>query len=1264
MHLKKIQGSLEIAILIVAIISFSYLLSGEAGIIEASEFFPKVCCLETKDGAKCQDMLGIDSALCKNTPVMTECNQVNECKKGCCYDSESGICSLNSPKSLCEKNKGIWTGDSLCNIQECSVGCCILGEQAILSTEKECSNLAEQYKFSKNFRELDEDGSCFSKSNLNEFGACIIKNEDKDCSFINKEKCIQSSGEFYGGLLCTNKDLNSKCKKTSQTACIEGKEDVYFLDSCGNRANIYDFSKLNEQEYWDKVYDEDSSCASSSDSCGNCDYAGGSMCEVKSSGKFNSDYAFCKNLNCKNGRKNGESWCISDYNPIKNKVAPVGSRFYRASCVFGDIVIEPCSDFNQEVCIEARNEFNGTEAMCRPNAWRSCLSANNKNNYEEIKKECDKYDDCVMFLDAPGNQIYSKLPGFNKEVSKEMQGAVGDFGKNMNKVGLWCVPKYSPGMVFWSDIETKKNSMGYGGSIEESKAICSLGNFNCISQEKKRGATDDWDWKETTESCGNPGEDNTKLTEALNERCRMLGPCGLSVNIAGELGEGESKSNFQRIDINEKGDTSKVYTPLKGYDFSEEYKSYILNVVGLLKSGSFKEFGFESAPVKGNYKSSSNSIPVGNSLDLNQFLKDSDRKETGSIATSALSLFGTLSLTKSFAGFLTGAGAKIGLGSFGGTVGWTMAGAIAGYFIGQLIGKSLGYPAGKTQALSYSLAAGGAWLALTASSWTVTTTTWTAGASSTVTSLSFCWVCLIVAVIIIIVTYVLTYRADRFHIISYQCDVWEPPLEGDCNLCNDDLRPCSEYRCRSLGSNCQYFNDNGEPGWCASTEDFSSSSIKPWKEILSSNNSYTEISSSHFNIEGLDKKEVDAWENLIFGIETSKPSQCRIDNVHTEKFEEMKYSFLSFKDNSCLGFNCASENNQGIYHAIALSPYSSISETGGNTLAFAKGENRYFIRCKNYAGQVNEAEFSVDVIRADGRDYSPPVILSFNPQLNYFLKKDTNITEISFYINEPAECKFSSEVNVNYDNMNKSAFCFKNSGQAVLGKWPCYFVLDDLKPGQNKVYIQCKDQPDIIERTDNLRNVNTHSKEYLINVCESGLKIIKSLPQTDIVTGGDYAGASLIVHTEGCSANSSCFYRFSSNESFISFLNTYSNVHTQPFSSLLSGKNDIEIKCEDEYGNMDIINKTIAIYSDKEPPKITRFYMSDSKLFLFTDENARCFFSNDKTKSCLFSYSNSSLLEGTEKRHVLSVDSHFNYYIKCEDVFGNIEGGCFSIKKI
>src|SRR3989338_8293947 len=90
-------------------------------------------------------------------------------------------------------------------------------------------------------------------------------------------------GEFFEGKLCSAEELGTNCGPSRETTCLPGKEEVYYLDTCGNPANIYDSGKLNDDAYWSDVVPASESCNPSSAnansrSCGNCNYLLGSTC--------------------------------------------------------------------------------------------------------------------------------------------------------------------------------------------------------------------------------------------------------------------------------------------------------------------------------------------------------------------------------------------------------------------------------------------------------------------------------------------------------------------------------------------------------------------------------------------------------------------------------------------------------------------------------------------------------------------------------------------------------------------------------------------------------------------------------------------------------------------------------------------------------------------------------------------------------------------------------------------------------------------------
>ncbi|MBD3313583.1 hypothetical protein GF345_04015 [Candidatus Woesearchaeota archaeon] len=92
------------------------------------------------------------------------------------------------------------------------------------------------------------------------------------------------------------------------------------------------------------------------------------------------------------GRKHGESWC--DYDSITGKGYDyVGTRHYKYSCIDGNVIVEDCRDYRQELCTEGT--LNGmTKAECRPNRWESCFQCNSRSCCED-----SRYRDCYWDAD-------------------------------------------------------------------------------------------------------------------------------------------------------------------------------------------------------------------------------------------------------------------------------------------------------------------------------------------------------------------------------------------------------------------------------------------------------------------------------------------------------------------------------------------------------------------------------------------------------------------------------------------------------------------------------------------------------------------------------------------------------------------------------------------------------------------------------------------------------------------------------------------------
>jgi hypothetical protein len=488
----------EISILLIAIVAFSYLLSDSIGIVSATDTFNTCASTCTEYSAsEC-------GSHCAESCVPSTISGVAECEPGLCFDPNEGTCQQDAPKRLCENHGGVWSDNP--NMQQCKKGCCIVEDEAFLTTDTQCTTLSSQLGETKNFKtEANTMLKCMVYSNTKEEGACLTSKNTltgkRNCQFETKDKCT-SKGEFYGGFLCSNPDLNTTCEKQKTSKCVENKDEIYWFDSCGNRENIYDANKVKS---WNagRVLSKNESCSlgsgnnpiSNQEKCGNCDYFAGSKCGNKTETQKLDDPLqknVCRDLSCvdENGqrREHGESWCayqgaIGVVGKNQRSVDTPGSRDFREVCFEGEIRLEPCADWRSEICVE--NQSSGqSSSKCITNMWTNCIEANKKQGAARTAA-CKEYT-AFCFMKPV-------------DVANHFKFSV-------------CVPKYPPGYNLTS---------GKNGS-------CALGTQTCKITYVK-----DYDlkWK-CKDNCD--CKDNAFTTQ-MNDLCMSLGDCGAKVNYEGNL---------------------------------------------------------------------------------------------------------------------------------------------------------------------------------------------------------------------------------------------------------------------------------------------------------------------------------------------------------------------------------------------------------------------------------------------------------------------------------------------------------------------------------------------------------------------------------------------------------------------------------------------------------------------------------------------------------------------------------------------------------
>ena len=489
------------------------------------------CCEKTTSGAWCQNVNAESQCSIATNPITGEpfkrttafCDATSYCRVGTCVNLQEGTCLSNTPQIVCSGNYGFWSEKSKSQLEQCQLGCCLIGEQAAFTTQISCNRLSALYGLKINWQSsINDELTCLASASPKTEGACVFtKNYVKTCERTTREKCqneiaknsAYSNVEFHAGYLCTAQELGTICAKSTQTQC-DDKDDVRFIDTCGNLANIYDSGKANDEAYWTKIQEPtcgDGKGNKNSKSCGECDYLAGSMCKRKKAGETTTYGDFiCKDLDCKDYTgtysgsfdypHHGETWCTSD-SKTNDKNVP-GATYFKLMCYNGEVTKEECDSTRQKICAEVEDEESGfMYAACKANVWQDCTSQNNSEDCSDVDLR-----DCSWIAEdaGSGNNYYFSSSGM----------------KNDGTFSGVCVPKYAPGFE-----RTSKSDVSGGEN-------CQLATAFCTVTYKKWWLASEEKW-ECTDNCYCLEDE---WQNSLNSICTKLGDCGNKVNYIGKPG--------------------------------------------------------------------------------------------------------------------------------------------------------------------------------------------------------------------------------------------------------------------------------------------------------------------------------------------------------------------------------------------------------------------------------------------------------------------------------------------------------------------------------------------------------------------------------------------------------------------------------------------------------------------------------------------------------------------------------------------------------
>ncbi len=465
--------------------------------------------------------------------------------------------------------------------------------------------------------------------------------------------------------------------------------------------------------------------------------------------------------------------------------------------------------------------------------------------------------------------------------------------------------------------------------------------------------------------------------------------------------------------------------------------------------------------------------------------------------------------------------------------------------------------------------------------------------------------------VLLIISEILGIGDTKEYVHNFDCGAWQAPSGGeDCERCNEDERfECSEYKCRSLGAACRFVNESGE-AQCVDTNpnDIMAPTITPWHDVLSSGYSISPTGTGY-----LIQPDVEAFNRVTFGIKTDESARCKVDNEHTNNYEEMDDFFGE--------------------RAFSTEKNITLMLPGGR-------DYTYYIRCVDYNGNGEDmAEYTIQLSTKDEPDGIVPEILGTTIEDGAYVAYGVNETNVGIFVNEPANCKWS-ELDEDYDEMSSNFTCEIDVDEepTFFDVYECDTILTNIKDNQNnEFFFRCMDL---------VGNKNQESYEFNLRGTLP-LQILSEEPNGDLYV----KNVQLKVVTGAGAENGRAICGYGRDDRLIRFFETNSSTHTQQLINLTRGNYRYDISCVDVAGNLNESKIEFNILVDLEAPVITYIFAEGGILHIITDENSIC----EASSEHYFEFGTGTQFSGINTReHTIPVSDVERLYVRCKDIYDNV----------
>ncbi len=479
-----------------------------------------------------------------------------------------------------------------------------------------------------------------------------------------------------------------------------------------------------------------------------------------------------------------------------------------------------------------------------------------------------------------------------------------------------------------------------------------------------------------------------------------------------------------------------------------------------------------------------------------------------------------------------------------------------------------------------------------------------------------------------------------FMSMGVNCYDYNPDNTYTCSLCNNFnefglnsdttpyFEPCTQYRCESLGPQCQFAaNDNGV-GVCVRKD--CSNELNP-PEINGCLVRHPE-DRSDFSITSTSNgckinDPIPAFSGAAIMLNISEPAQCKF-SLNPD---------FDFTDQDVLWFGDPNYEEQ---HFFLLSLYG-VNQTLVDQCN--SGNCNLYVKCEDVCHNVMRNSYAISFDVEDRPDLQPPEIVSTIVPSGSSIPAGINGINFSMNVFDHSSvesCKWTKDQFEDYDDIENNFACLSdltvgnNFANYLEEGIYCETTLTGLEDDTDNVfYLTCRDDSD--------------QKNVLKPYVEFTLKGTTPLNITDydLPSGTVYdLEQSFSVTT---SRDADCYYIINNGE-WDKFNNTGGTSHDSEVEFSV-GQVDLEILCYDDAGNEDSVTASFNVAEDLIAPKLEQLYSDLSYLTIVLDEKAICEYSDEQF---IFGDGVPMVPNDYALKHQAAIGQDV-YYIKCDDRFNN-----------